>query len=173
MIVLSHRGHWHTHTEKNTKAAFRRSFDQQFGTETDIRDLAGELVISHDMPLGGELTINDFLALTAGRQLPLAINIKADGLASKLAQAMESYSPKHWFVFDMSIPDLKAHLQAGNPVFTRMSELEREPVALNEAVGVWLDSFDRDWFGAETITDLLHRGKRVCVVSPELHGRHA
>ena len=50
MEILSHRGYWKTVTEKNTIIAFKRSFNLGFGTETDIRDLNGNLVISHDMP---------------------------------------------------------------------------------------------------------------------------
>ena len=50
MIVLSHRGYWKTPAEKNTAAAFRRSFDLGFGTETDVRDRGGELVIATTRP---------------------------------------------------------------------------------------------------------------------------
>ena len=57
MIVLSHRGYWKTAVEKNTPTAFKRSFELGFGTETDVRDRNGELVISHDMPNGSEITL--------------------------------------------------------------------------------------------------------------------
>ena len=49
MEILSHRGYWKNEGEKNTKIAFERSFQLGFGTETDIRDYKGELVISHDI----------------------------------------------------------------------------------------------------------------------------
>lgn len=49
MIVLSHRGYWKNSLEKNKFVAFERSFSMGFGTETDIRDFNGELVISHDI----------------------------------------------------------------------------------------------------------------------------
>jgi hypothetical protein len=41
MQILSHRGYWQHPSEKNTEAAFRRSFLLGYGTETDIRDRDG------------------------------------------------------------------------------------------------------------------------------------
>lgn len=171
MIVLSHRGLWKRAEEKNTESAFRRSFASGFGTETDVRDAVGQLVIAHDMPCGGEMSLDDYLELPNATALLQAINIKADGLATALHNAAKRHALRDWFVFDMSVPDMRSHLSAGNPVFTRMSEVEREPVWLEEAAGVWLDSFSNDWYSASVIDNLLARKKRVCVVSCELHGR--
>ncbi|ASL48454.1 hypothetical protein bAD24_III13715 [Burkholderia sp. AD24] len=173
MIVLSHRGYWQDAKEKNREIAFSRSFDLGFGTETDIRDRNGELVISHDMPNGNELTLTDFLRIVDTRDLPLALNIKADGLVGALKDELGRGALSNWFVFDMAVPDMRAYLQAGVPVFTRMSEVERTPAWLEQSVGVWLDGFSDVWYDAATIESLLRAGKKVCVVSSELHGRDA
>lgn len=177
MKLLSHRGWWRSPAEKNTQAAFERSFSRGLGTETDVRDAAGTLVISHDMPVAPALSLQAFvgmarphLAHPAPRAAPLAINIKADGLAQPLAQAFAG-AGLDWFAFDMSVPDMRHHLRVGNPVFGRMSEVERDPPWFDQLQGIWLDGFDGVWFDAELIRALLGRGKRVCVVSPELHGR--
>jgi glycerophosphoryl diester phosphodiesterase len=171
MKIISHRGFWHIPSEKNTETAFCRSFELGFGTETDVRDSLGALVISHDVPRGGEMTLTSLLALMGKDQQLLAINIKADGLAKLLCKTMSDYHRTNWFVFDMSIPDMRDHLAVGNPVFARMSEVEQNPVWLDQAEGVWLDSFDNDWFSLSQVSDLLRQGKRVCVVSSELHRR--
>lgn len=171
MIVLSHRGYWKTVEEKNGEAAFLRSFELGFGTETDVRDCKGELLISHDMPHGGEMKLDRFLELLAGRPLPLAMNIKSDGLAAKLVQAMERHQVADWFVFDMAVPDMRAHFDAGAQVFSRLSEVEPVPAWLERASGVWLDMFEHEWYDRAVIEQLLEQGKRVCVVSSELHGR--
>jgi glycerophosphoryl diester phosphodiesterase len=171
MKIISHRGFWHTPSEKNTETAFYRSFALDFGTETDVRDCMGELVISHDMPRGEEITLSTLLALMGKDQKLLAINIKSDGLAKLLCKTMSDYNRANWFVFDMSIPDTREHLTVGNPVFTRMSEVEQNPVWIDRVEGVWLDSFDNEWFDLVLISGLLNQGKRVCVVSSELHGR--
>ncbi len=171
MIILSHRGYWNTPEEKNTEIAFCRSFSLDFGTETDVRDCIGKLVISHDMPSGMEMTFQEFLDLARNPKLPLAINVKSDGLANYIKLAMASYDRSSWFVFDMSIPDMLAHLKAGNPVFARMSEIEKVPACFDQIEGVWLDSFDGEWFDCNLINSLLEQRKKVCVVSSELHGR--
>jgi hypothetical protein len=171
MVVLSHRGYWKTPEEKNTAEAFRRSFDCGFGAEIDVRDCRGALVVSHDMPKGGELAFTDLLDMLARRPLPLAINVKADGLVAPLVAAMSAANVVDWFVFDMSIPDTRAYLKAGAPVFARVSEVEPEPVWQNEVQGIWLDGFSETWWNAANIEALLRPDRRVCVVSPELHGR--
>lgn len=171
MKILSHRGYWISSNEKNTLAAFQRSFSLGFGTETDIRDQMGDLVISHDMPIQKKILFKDFLSLLDDQELYLALNIKADGLSKKLNEIMQEKPNLNWFVFDMSIPDMKAYLDLGMPVFTRMSDVELSPIWLEQSVGVWLDAFYSEWYQKDTIETLLAQGKKVCVISPELHGR--
>lgn len=173
MIVLSHRGYWKSPAEKNVEIAFKRSFDLEFGTETDIRDYGGSLVISHDMPNGTEMKLIDFLQLLNGKDLPLALNIKADGLALELKNILDKATQKNYFMFDMAVPDMRAYLDAGIPVFTRMSEVEQNPAWLDQSTGVWLDAFYDVWYDLNLIETLLNRNKKVCVVSAELHGRKA
>lgn len=173
MEIISHRGYWQDLRERNTKVAFERSFDLGFGTETDVRDLGGELVISHDMPQGNgaEMTLDDLLTIMAGRNLPLAINVKADGLAQAIAKKFAEHDHNNWFAFDMSVPDMRSYLSAGVPAYTRQSEFEVFPCFLNESAGVWLDSFGPEWYCRDDIEVLLNLDKRVCVVSSELHKR--
>lgn len=171
MQILSHRGLWRTPQEKNQLVALARSFDLGWGTETDLRDGLGDLLIAHDPPAGGEPRLADLLALPRDPRCTLALNIKADGLALRLREAMQGLDARSWFVFDMSVPDMRAHLTAGNPVFARLSEVERQPPWFERVAGIWLDGFDGVWFDRPLITGLLRQGKRVCVVSPELHGR--
>lgn len=160
--------------EKNTSAAFIRSFRLGFGTETDLRDFDGRLVISHD-PARAEVALpaESFFEIhrSFDSRLPLALNVKSDGLYGMLAPLVERFSPASWFVFDMSIPDALGWLRIGAPVFTRQSELEPDPAYYNRAAGVWLDAFYDDWWTSDIIRRHLDVGKRVCIVSPELHGR--
>lgn len=171
MQVLSHRGWWSSAAERNTAAAFGRSFDAGFGTETDVRDCLGQLVISHDPAPGDAMTLDALLAMPGVLDLPLAVNVKSDGLAEPLKRTFARHPQADWFVFDMSVPDMRMHLRLGNPVFARMSEVERQPPWFDQVAGIWLDSFDGDWFDRQLIEDLLARRKRVCIVSAELHGR--
>lgn len=171
MNIISHRGLWADRTERNRPRAFERSFDAGFGTETDLRDRAGTLVIAHDMADDDAITLDDLLAILGRRALPLALNVKASGLAASLAERMRPHRDAVWFTFDMAVPDLLDHLRLGLPAYTRVSEHERAPACYDRAAGIWLDAFERDWFTEDDIAGFVRDGKPVCVVSPELHGR--
>jgi glycerophosphoryl diester phosphodiesterase len=171
MEIISHRGYWGDRSERNQAVAFHRSFDLGFGTETDVRDLGGQLVISHDMPTGTEMSLDALLTIMGGRNLPLAINIKADGLAEAVKEKFESAGHTNWFVFDMAVPDMRSYLQQGVATYTRLSEVEPSPAWINQAAGIWLDGFEGEWYSNADIEALLAQGLKVCVVSPELHGR--
>lgn len=173
MKILSHRGYWKSPEEKNLDAAFERSFSLGFGTETDIRDLAGTLVVSHDMPKEGVLTACDLFEIHQHTcpSACLALNIKSDGLQVPLSTLLEKYAIEDYFLFDMSIPDALACLRRGLRCFSRQSEYEPEPAFYSQAEGVWIDGFHGEWWDEEVILGHLNAGKRVCLVSPELHGR--
>jgi hypothetical protein len=171
MQIISHRGYWLEKPERNLKVAFDRSFDLGFGTETDVRDVAGRLVISHDMPNGEEMSLDDLLQIMAGRNLPLAMNIKADGLCEPLKATFEAHGHSNWFVFDMAVPDMRSYLASGVCTYTRLSDVEPVPAWLSEADGIWLDSFGSEWYSRDQLAGLLADGKEICVVSSELHGR--
>ena len=46
--ILAHRGLWQNVAAKNSISSIKLALVNGFGLETDIRDLDGELVISHD-----------------------------------------------------------------------------------------------------------------------------
>ena len=79
--ILAHRGWWQKESEKNTPAALVRALSAGFGIETDIRDLNGELVISHDPPVDSQTTanwlFNQYNKIKANGRI--ALNIKSDG----------------------------------------------------------------------------------------------
>jgi len=172
--IISHRGHWLTHREKNARTAFVRSFEGGFGTETDVRDRAGVLVISHDPPAEEQLvTLDELLGMYADAGQPgmLALNVKADGLQVGIFDAISRAGITSWFAFDMSVPDTLGYRKAALPYFTRLSEYERSPVLLDEAAGIWLDAFETEWFDEALVSGHIIAGRVVCLVSPELHGR--
>jgi hypothetical protein len=170
LVIISHRGFWRSPEEKNALVAFERTVRESFGTETDVRDRDGELVIAHDIPDKDARPWTEVLDLFERTGLPLAVNIKADGLSQLLAAAMRGRA-LDWFAFDMSAPETVRYAEAGLPYFTRHSDIEKSPVLYETAAGVWLDAFKAVWFDEAVIEGHLARGKRVCVVSPELHGR--
>ena len=178
MLILAHRGWWTTPAEKNSPAALEKAFAAGFGVETDLRDLDGDIVISHDPPrraegTGGPMTLTALLDLYAAYGQPgnLALNIKADGLQAGLEAALASAGVQRYFVFDMSVPDALGYLKRGLTAYSRLSEYEPQPSFLDSAAGVWVDAFLTDWVTASALEDLSRLGKRIALVSPELHGR--
>lgn len=173
MIVLSHRGWWKNDTEQNTETAFRRSFAMGFGIETDIRDFNGQLVISHDIATPDSMSLSKFFRIynEYKKNIPLALNIKADGLQGKLKHLLNEHKIKNYFVFDMSVPDGLGYVRNKINVFTRQSEIEPTPAFYSDALGVWLDEFERHWIDKEAFAFHFKNRKQVCIVSPELHKR--
>jgi glycerophosphoryl diester phosphodiesterase len=174
VLVMSHRGWWTSLHERNSLDAIARSAEAGFGTETDLRDRDGRIVVSHDPPDASAPAFLDIAraAPALGQELPFALNVKADGLAPMIAAWLrDGILGPNAFAFDMSIPDALAYRDAGIPFYTRQSEYESAPSLYAEAVGVWLDCFESAWYDEALVTEHLTAGKKVCLVSPELHGR--
>ena len=173
MEIISHRGYWFKNSEKNSDLAFRRSFNLNFGTETDVRDFDGELVISHDVANKNCITIENFFKIYKSIDInsSLALNIKSDGLQNLLKKSLKQNNINNYFVFDMSIPDTITYLKEGMNVFIRQSEYELGKSFYKSASGIWLDAFDGVWYSEELVKKHLNNGKRVVIVSSELHRR--
>jgi len=171
--LLAHRGLWRHRHERNTAAALEAALAAGFGIETDVRDCLGELVISHDMPRGDEATLASLLDCYTrlGSTAPLALNVKSDGLAEAIRVELEFRRIRTAFCFDMSVPDSRSYEALGMRWFARLSEFETPSAITDLAAGIWLDTFESTWFDEDTIELWLARGRDVCLVSPELHGR--
>lgn len=172
MEIISHRGYWKQPEEKNSEIAFDRSFSLGYGTETDIRDYREELVIAHDVANENNLSVDRFFEIYKNHASGiLALNIKADGLQRKLKASLGHHGLENYFVFDMSIPDTLGYLKEGLTFFSRQSEYEEAPAFYDQCAGIWLDAFLSTWYKPSLIRAHIQNGKRVAIVSPELHRR--
>lgn len=174
MHILAHRGLWLKDEEKNSLSALSAAFQIGVGVETDLRDCNGLLVVSHDPPhlsesLPFEVLLKAYLEYSPGAVL--ALNIKADGLQAMLLTVLQRFGVENYFVFDMSVPDTLGYQRMQMPFAARVSEYESGEEIAKEAEWIWLDAFHDEWFGAEIITAWLNKGKRVAIVSSELHRR--
>lgn len=175
MEIISHRGYWKSFEEKNQFVSFKRSFSLGFGTETDLRDCDGEIVISHDIPLKNSniISIDEFFELYKSNNIEstLALNIKSDGLQEILKEKLLAYKIENYFVFDMSIPDTRGYIRNDIKFFVRLSEVENTLIYKELAKGVWLDAFEGLWYSPEYIFELLYQNLKIAIVSFELHRR--
>lgn len=164
--IYCHRGIWECKENQNTTSAIAAAVDRGMAVETDIRDLNGELVISHDAPSSPNNDVLDLLKLNA----TTALNIKSDGLlkldfpsVQRLLKGVNS------FAFDGSIPEMLNFRKANLPHALRISEYEQE--LSWETPYIWLDAFISDWWIEGELLNKFSEKHFVVVVSPELHGR--
>lgn len=173
MKFIAHRGFWKLESEKNSLKAIQRAVDNGYGFETDFRDCAGQVLISHNPPRGNEITAEVVFKLYQqfGLQEPLALNIKADGLQDMMKDLLEKYHITNYFFFDMSICDTVIYVEKKLKIASRLSEYEQEMPFYKDSSTVWIDYFNSDGPTIQKVIQTLDDGKNACVVSPELHKR--
>lgn len=174
MEILAHRGYWNDKIQNNSEQALTKALSEGFGFESDIRDYKGKLVISHNIADERSLDANSVFERLAGynNKYCFAINIKADGLKDLLLSSLRKYDITNYFAFDMTVPQMIEYAETGIKFYTRQSEYEKEPVLYSKASGVWIDAFENDdWITQTLIDSHIFKGKRVCIVSPDLHKR--
>ena len=172
--LLAHRGLWHQKDEQNTVKAFMDAVAFGFGIETDLRDLDGKVVISHDPPISKNksiITFEEFLAIPNIETVPLALNIKSDGILGMVKDQIAESAVSDYFVFDMTFPQSLQAIKLQLPTFRRVSEFEFPYSDGLTWDGIWLDAFESDWWTLEDLQNLVNSYPRVAIVSGELHGR--
>jgi hypothetical protein len=173
MKILAHRGYWKKVSEKNSEKSLKKALKKGYGFESDIRDYDGKIVISHDLA-NKKCTIAETIFKEFSKynnELCFAVNIKSDGLVGELLKILKKNCITNYFCFDMSIPQMINYCEKGLNIFTRQSEYEIEPLCLyDKSQGVWIDAFyDDSWITEELILKHVKNGKKICLVSPELH----
>lgn len=174
MKILAHRGYWNKDIEKNSPLALRTALEHGYGFESDVRDYAERMVISHNIATADSQDAEEVFEWLHefNDRYCFAINIKADGLKDILKLFFDKYSVSNYFLFDMSVPQMVEFREMGLKYFTRQSEVEPEPVMYEDAAGVWIDGFwSTDWITKELLDNHIKNGKEVCLVSPDLHGK--
>ncbi len=177
MDILAHRGKWEKEEDKNSLESLLLALNLNFGIETDIRDFDGKLVISHDVPNKDSMPLNvlfqeyKVIQKEKGFANPIALNVKSDGIHEELKKLLIDYEINNYFVFDMSIPDSLNYINYGLNIFLRESEYEKILIDQSSFEGIWLDQFKETWFDKQILIEKIKSGKKVCIVSSELHAR--
>lgn len=152
MIIYKHRANLLTDPLKYT------------AVEVDVKINNRQVVIGHNAD-HVDCLFEDYLK-NCNENTELAINVKESGMVKKLCELMSKVKVKSYFFFDMAVPDLLDYISfCPQHTAYRISEYETR---LFDADWIWLDYFT---FTTELKNEFL--GKKVVVVSPELHGfRH-
>jgi len=163
--LISHR--------RNTLAELHDT-PARYGVEVDIRSQGQDLVVQHDPFVDGERFEDWFRAYQHGT---LILNVKEEGLEGRLIQMMRSRGFEDYFFLDQSFPYLVKWARAGvRRCAVRVSEFESVETAMSLADKVdwvWVDCFTEFPLSHEAAQRLQLAGFRLCIVSPELHGRNA
>ena len=171
MKVFAHRGFWQKPNQKNSIDALKSGILHFDGVETDLRDFKESVVISHDAAKGSEVSINQLFACIQEKDKTWALNIKADGISDKLYQVIQDYDLQNYFTFDMSIPEMYVYKRKKIKFYTSWSDLTPFPVLLEDASGIWLDSFTQIWYNDSSLAKIINLELPVCFVSEDLHHR--
>jgi glycerophosphoryl diester phosphodiesterase len=164
--IFAHRGFWMNSFPQNSIDSFEAAENKGFSIETDLRSFNGDVVISHDSILSeSNVRLSSLTQLNSS----FALNIKEDGLQSKIVDLREWIKSSSSFVFDGSLPEMYRYKNLGIEHALRISEYERELAW--DCNTVWLDSFESDWWIDDISLIENLQGKNVIIVSPELHGR--
>jgi len=165
MKLISHR--------RNTMSELLAT-DAKYGIEVDIRSEGDRLIIHHDPCVSGEFFDEWINAYQHGT---LILNIKEEGLESRLIALMRSKGITDYFFLDQSFPFLVKWSKAGeHRCAVRVSEFESIETALTLAGKVdwvWVDCFTHFPLGEQDAKRLKDAGFKLCLVSPELQGRDA
>ena len=148
--------------------------DSKYGIEVDIRSDGGQLITHHDPFVGGE-SFDEWVS--AYRHGTLILNVKEEGLESRLIASMQNQGITDYFFLDQSFPFLIKWSEAcERRCAVRVSEFESVETALTLAGRVewaWIDCFTQFPLSDEDAKRLKDASFRLCLVSPELQGRNA
>jgi glycerophosphoryl diester phosphodiesterase len=188
-IILAHRANLAGPRpgEENSLEACARALEAGFGLETDLRrDAAGEFYISHDAVVRTEANSLAQCAKLFVRHpnAELAINVKELGYERALVELMNAGRlGKRAFYFDFELLEPKSPGEAqrkikalpGAETVRLASRLSDRGETLEQCLSipaevVWADEFDRLWLTAREAEAVRSAGRRLFVISPELHG---
>lgn len=165
MKLISHR--------RNTVSELLAT-NSKYGIEVDIRSEGDRLIIHHDPCVAGE-SFDEWIDVY--QHGTLILNVKEEGLESRLIALMQSKGITDYFFLDQSFPFLVKWSKAGeHRCAVRVSEFESIETALTLAGKVdwvWVDCFTHFPLSAQDAIRLKDAGFKLCLVSPELQGRDA
>lgn len=155
------------------------SLEKSWGVEIDLRSAVnekGSLHLSHDPWTPGddfEAWLKEFKRLQI--QGPVWLNTKEDGLEDRIEELMAKYELKNFVFLDTVLPTLvkKTQFEGKRHFAVRLSAYEPEEFVKcfkDKAEWVWVDCFQGIPFAADSVKKLKSHFK-VCLVSPELHGK--
>ena len=140
--------------------------------EFDVRDSNGKCIVEHDAFQIG-LDFEVFLKAAGNRFL--LVNIKSEGIETKVLELLERYGYQEFFLFDCSFPKIVELTNKNEKrIAVRFSEYEclETVMRLQGKINwVWIDCFTKFILTKEIEERLHSAGFKICLVSPDLQKR--
>ena len=160
MILISHR----INTIKELKQT-----NKSYGVEVDLRDEKRGIYVHHD-PFKKGILFKDYLKNYKHKFI--ICNIKSERIEFEVINILKKFSIKNYFLLDSSFPMKVICVKNKiNKQSIRLSKYESLPKTkfFDKIKWIWLDTFDG--FPKDALLkDLKRKKKKICLVSPELHG---
>tara|TARA_B100000029_G_scaffold496158_1_gene562092 strand:+ start:1062 stop:1646 length:585 start_codon:yes stop_codon:yes gene_type:complete len=150
-----------------------KKIDRKYGIEIDVRSHNSKLILHHD-PFKNGPNFSDFLKYY--NHEILIINIKEEGIESKILSILKKRRIKNYFMLDVTIPQLTKIINKEKKIAFRISKYENIKGAFkfaNILKWVWIDTFDGKLpISVKEILILKKNKYKICLVSPELPTRN-
>lgn len=146
--------------------------NDDFGVEIDIHAYGDRIVVCHDALVDG---IDLELWMSSCSSKFIIFNIKEEGIEEIVYDMAIQHKVNKFFLLDLSFPALIKMSRIGKSCLAvRVSEYESPRSALlleRQVEWVWLDCFCGFPLTVEEARMLNASSLKICLVSPELHGR--
>ena len=160
MIIIRHR--------VNKKIELSK-ISEEFGIEIDLRSNKDRIILSHD-PFKNGIDFEDWLQLYKHKFLVL--NVKEEGLESKILDLLKKNQIENFFFLDQAFPSIIKSIKKNEiRCAIRISEYESLKTAIllkGKVEWIWIDHFNKFPLNFEECKYLKDIGYKICIVSPEL-----
>jgi len=143
----------------------------EYGIESDVNNFNNKLVMQHDLNKNGD-KFYDFIK-NINKNKIIFLNIKSSGIIKKV---LKSTKNKNIFFLDLAFSeiDFLIRMKLAHKVILRYSVYERLNLDLTyfkKIIWIWFDFFQNKKIDYKTYRYIKQRGKKICIVSPELLGK--
>jgi hypothetical protein len=109
----------------------------------------------------------------------IVLNLKEEGLENRILNILRKFRIENYFFLDQSFPFMVKTLRSQEKrVAIRVSDLESSKTIYNLVKRniplpqwIWVDSFSGDWSHLSDLMVNRPADMKICLASPELHGR--
>jgi hypothetical protein len=149
-----------------------KKIPKEYGVEIDVRDFNKNLVIQHD-PFKNGVFLEKYLKNY--KHGTLIINVKSEGIEFKIIKLLRKFKIRKFFFLDSSYP-LIINMMKKNikNISVRVSDYEsfnNVEMLKNKFKWLWLEIFNNFKISKKQINYINNNSLKICLVSPELHGR--